>query len=49
LLLAERGVVELEVDARFEGLVERARAVGREEENTVVVFQDAEEDLRVLG
>jgi len=49
LHLGERGVVELEVDARLEGLIERAGAVGREEEDAVVVFQDAEEDLRGMG
>lgn len=41
----EGRVVEGDVDAGGEGLVKVADAVGREEEDACVVFEDAEEDL----
>ncbi|TFB02880.1 hypothetical protein CCMA1212_005256 [Trichoderma ghanense] len=42
--LVEGRVVEGEVDAGLEGLVDGADAVGRQEEEAVVVLEDAEED-----
>lgn len=42
--LVEDGEAEGDVDAGLEGLVEGADTVGGEEEDTVEVFQGAEED-----
>ena len=47
--LTARGAVELrvidgDVDSGFEGRVERVDAVGRQDEEAVVVFKQAEED-----
>lgn len=44
LRLVQRRVVEAHVDTRLEGLVKRPDAVGRQEENAVVVLENAEEN-----
>jgi hypothetical protein len=43
LLILEVGIVDLYVNTRHEGLVERADSVGRDEQDSLVVFQSAEE------
>lgn len=46
--LVELGVVEYYVETAGNGLVEYTDAVGREEEDTGVVFEDAEKDCGLV-
>jgi hypothetical protein len=44
LLVRQIRVVDLVVNTRFEGLVENTRSVSRQEQNAVVIVQDAQKD-----
>jgi hypothetical protein len=44
LFKVEWGVIQLEMYARLEGFIQGAGAVGGQEEEAVVVFEDAKED-----